>query len=518
MNMYVEKTTTNASARHKSPQEIFINAELKPAEVRDVQRRVASGELKRVTRGIASPLTEDQWPSLLRRHKLRVAAALFPNAVVTFKSAFDGATADPLVLAYTHSRRVELPGLNIISFTAAGPIQGDQRWGKTNLFWASQARMFLDNLSRNESSRNAKLTAVEQRLAEICDISGEDRLKRLRQEAEAIAALIGRQRELGNLSAKVGAILGTREATALKSTSIAAAIDEERVHRFDQLIRALKTQPLPVLKDPAPMGDALPNFAFLESYFSNFIEGTEFEIEEAADIALNGKIVEKRPKDSHDILGVFRQIVTPAWRLQSMLTTPTVVQQLIERHKEMMSARPEVNPGEIKVVPNRAGNTTFVAPRLVRATLMAGAARLSELEPGLPRALYAMFVVSEVHPFNDGNGRLARLVMNAELSAAEQCRIIVPTLYRETYLDNLKALTREGETDGYIKAMCDIQRWACEFNYNQVRDLIEQVKRTNALERSLTDFRLLYPSDIRELQDKSESATSRPKRQPTRPK
>jgi hypothetical protein len=464
----------------KSRQDIFINAELGAAQIRDVQRRVAAGELHRVARGIASPLPEDQWPELLRRHKLRIAAALFPNAIVTFRSAFDAAKSDPLVLAYTHSRRVALPGLNIVSFTAAGPSEGDQRWGKTELFWASQARMFLDNLSRNESGRNVPLADIEARLAEIRDVMGEERLKKLRLEAEAIAPKLGRDRELALLSGKIGALLGTREAAALKTGAIAAAVDSERLERFDQLIRALKGRPLPVIKDPAPSGTSVANFAFLESYFSNFIEGTEFEIEEAADIALQGKIVDQRPKDSHDILGVFRQIVTPAWRLQTLLATPAVVQQLMERHKDMMGARPEVSPGELKVRPNRAGNTSFVAPRLVRATLTEGASRLHELEPGLPRAIYAMFLVSEVHPFNDGNGRLARLVMNVELSAAQQCRIIVPTLYRETYLDNLKALTNEGATDGYIKSMCDIQRWSSGFAYDDVQMLIESGKRTKA--------------------------------------
>lgn len=84
--------------------------------------------------------------------------------------------------------------------------------------------------------------------------------------------------------------------------------------------------------------------------------------------------------------------------------------------------------------------------------LGASARRLSELEPGMARALYAMFLVSEVHPFDDGNGRLARLVMNAELSQAGQCRIIIPTLYRETYLDCLRALSREADPKPYIKA------------------------------------------------------------------
>lgn len=56
----------------------------------------------------------------------------------------------------------------------------------------------------------------------------------------------------------------------------------------------------------------------------------------------------------------------------------------------------------------------------------------------------AMFLVSEVHPFNDGNSRLARLLMNAELSVVGACRIIIPTLFREEYMDCLRVLSREG--------------------------------------------------------------------------
>lgn len=482
----------------KTRQDLYLNAELSPAQTRDVQRRIAAGELRRMARGMATPLPEDQWPSLLRRHKLRVAAALFPGAVVSFRSAFDAAVSEPLRLAYTHARRVELPGLSIVAFKGAPAAPGDTPVAGSALCWASQARLFLDNLSRNESGRNASVQEIEERLTAICDTAGEERLRRLRHESEELAPQLGRQRELGVLAQKIGAILGTREAKALDSPSArqwAAAVDAQRLERFDQLVRALKTRPLPVLRDPASSGDAVAHFAFLESYFSNFIEGTEFEIEEAADIALNGKIVDKRPKDSHDILGVFRQIVTPGWRLQTLLTTKTVVEQLMERHRDLMQARPEVSPGELKVQPNRAGNTRFVSPRLVRGTLEQGARRLAELEPGLPRALYAMFLISEVHPFNDGNGRLARLVMNAELSAAQQCRIIVPTLFRETYLDNLKTLTNDGLVDGYLKAMCDIQRWSAAFDYSDVARLIAAVKNTHALERSQVQFKLRFAGE-----------------------
>jgi Fic family protein len=41
-----------------------------------------------------------------------------------------------------------------------------------------------------------------------------------------------------------------------------------------------------------------------------------------------------------------------------------------------------------------------------------------------------MFLVAEVHPFSDGNGRLSRIMMNPELVAAGEQRIVVPTIYR----------------------------------------------------------------------------------------
>ena len=40
--------------------------------------------------------------------------------------------------------------------------------------------------------------------------------------------------------------------------------------------------------------------AFFETYFSNFIEGTEFAVDEAADIAFRGTVPNERPADAHD--------------------------------------------------------------------------------------------------------------------------------------------------------------------------------------------------------------------------
>jgi fido (protein-threonine AMPylation protein) len=57
------------------------------------------------------------------------------------------------------------------------------------------------------------------------------------------------------------------------------------------------------------------------------------------------------------------------------------------------------------------------------------------------QAALAMFVIAEVHPFTDGNGRTAHLALNHFLTQAAFTRIIVPTVCREDYISALKAMS-----------------------------------------------------------------------------
>jgi len=93
---------------------------------------------------------------------------------------------------------------------------------------------------------------------------------------------------------------------------------------------------------------------------------------------------------------------------------------LRSRHATMMGGRHDQRPGHVKDAANRAGESLFVLPDLVPGTLRAGWARLDELDTAFERAVFTMFLVAEVHPFRDGNGRVARVMTNAELVAAGQ--------------------------------------------------------------------------------------------------
>ena len=48
---------------------------------------------------------------------------------------------------------------------------------------------------------------------------------------------------------------------------------------------------------------------------------------------------------------------------------------------------------------------------------------------------------------------MARVMMNAELVHADQCRIIVPTAFRMDYLLTLRKLSRQKNPEAYIQVM-----------------------------------------------------------------
>lgn len=485
---------------------LLLNAELTPAEQRAVQRKVVAGELRRVRSGIATPLPEPEWPALFKRERARVLAALFPDAVVAFRSAFDGMAGSIIYLSAGYRRVVELPGLTVSIWKAPGPLEGDTQIQGRKLYFPSRERMLLDATApppRDDDvayPRKISAEELEGRLISICDSRGEPAFVALRDRVHELGKQLKTPKaRLDDLDRLMGAILGTRpdrKMATTQGTGRAKGYDAPRMDLFHELVRVLKVRDLPRIADMAATSPATTNFAFLESYFSNFIEGTEFEVDEARAIALEGKISALRPKDSHDIQGVFEQASNPLWRARGVTDIKQFEGSLRERHALMMAARPEVLPGEFKMVRNVAGNTTFVEPRLVVGTLREAGLLLHDVDAGLPRALLAMFIVSEVHPFNDGNGRLARLVMNAELSAAGEARIIVPTLYREQYLDCLRELTRAGRTDPYLDAMTNIQRWTAAFDYQDLDQTINVMRECNAFERSLTTHELKWPPDV----------------------
>ena len=481
----------------------FASEQIDAAEARRLQRAAIKNELVRIAPGLYVPqATPAEIEANVQRNWQKIAGTLVPGAVVSHVSALTGGLSKDNDVILSHPTRfnttIKLPGANLRLKRGPGPLTGDIPIGSTGLTWASRPRALLENLGsvgKNNSLRLGR-DKVEERLAEILNASGETAINRIRDESRQLAPALQMEGQARLLDDIIGALLGTHARGKLKTRSgllvyKGTPVDSERQTRFEKLAAHLRSATLPTFANIAPTDSAKINFAFLESYFSNYVEGTKFSIEEAEDIVLRNRLVQARAKDSHDVLGVFQQALNSPYRDTLPPTGESFVEGLQARHAAMLKNRPEAQPGEIKTGVNYAGRTRFVEPAFVRGTLLEGSTLALSVPEGLARAIYYAFLISEVHPFADGNGRLSRLLMNAELSRLGQCRIIIPTLFHPQYVDCAKLLTNANEPDGFVRALAKMAAWTAQFDYAELPSLIETFKRCNALEESPIRFKLL---------------------------
>jgi len=173
---------------------------------------------------------------------------------------------------------------------------------------------------------------------------------------------------------------------------------------------------------------------------------------------------------------------------------------LKDRHAAFMEMRPGKKPGQFKTKENRAGSTVFVAPDLMQGTLEKGFEVYRGIESSLHRAIFMMFLVSEVHPFIDGNGRVARIMMNAELVADEEQKILIPTVYRNNYLSALKALSQSGKATPFIRVLDFAQRYTGSIRWEDFQTARTELQGTNAFadanEAQDRGVRLILPKEL----------------------
>lgn len=485
--------------------ELVIVDEGDSATARRIRRLAADGRLRRLYAGVYSSNLDTPPESIVLRHWQPIVGYLLPGGIVSHRSAFDGKPHEgALSITRGKTRRtLKLPGLTIHVLPGPGPRRdlpaNDTPYGA--LFVSSDPRRYLENLTRGRgwSARVLPQEALEASLDRVLMVGGDRCLNQLRDQAREVAQALGYQAQFKRLDTLIGALLGSHAAkhlTARQALARAAGrpYDPQRLEILEALFAELNRSSLVEVTDPAPSGVARENFAFFEAYFSNYIEGTTFTVEEAENIVFHGQIVENRSEDSHDVLGTFNAAALAPWRDQPPRTADDFLVWLRSVHALVMQKRTDKKPGEWKDKPNQAGSTFFVMPELVPGTLREGFSRIEALAHPLARAIMTMFVVTEVHPFIDGNGRTARLAMNCVLSAEKLSRIIIPTVYREDYLLPLKALSHHREAQPMLASMSRIQRWSAAFDYSRTRSALrDDLARCNAFQEDLRNYKLVFP-------------------------
>lgn len=458
-------------------------------EVRS-SKQVKSGRLRKIATRVYTTNMDDSPEDIIRRNVFYILGQLYPHAVISHRSAFElkPTNEGDIFLTYKYTKKITLPGITV--HLLQGPMGTDHDMPFIeNLYISSTERRMLENLqkgrTRGRISKCLPKTYIEENLEKMLVVNGEAGINEFRDRAKEIAKQLNMTEEFETLNSIIGALLSTKPSGILTADSAFARaqgvpFDQERIKLFETLFETLNKEYFPVINEQNISTTAFRNFAFFESYFSNYIEGTEFEIEDAYRIIETGQPMLARNADSHDVLGTF-QIVASR---REMRRTPSTANELIEilqdRHRIMMAARPDRNPGKFKMQNNHAGDSHFVDYTLVRGTLIKGFDFYKALTSPFAKALFILFMISEIHPFKDGNGRISRIMMNAELVHADQSKIIIPTVFREDYLNGLRRLTRKRDPSVIIRAMSRVRLFSAKIigeNFDETRRYLE---RTNA--------------------------------------
>ncbi len=445
-----------------------------PAELETLRAMVGQGDLIEVAELIFVDAGRGAIEHTIRKKWAEVVAHCYPDGVVTDRTAIEYGPYhgdDPdgpghvFVCAPEPPRRIELPGLTVSQREGPGPIQGEDV-PYMGTWVAGPARRVLVNMVTPDSSAGPAETmgsdAMEAHLDSTMYEYGEEKLKSLVRDAERVAVTLGRDMEYRRMGDIAGSLLSGRQAGALKSPDLVGAsghlVDRKLLGQVDRLASHLTANPAEDVLDTNTSWESRKVSCFVESYFSNHIEGTRFFVERAKEIVFDGKIPPERHEDGHDVLGVYNNLIRQPITQFKDMTPEDFIETLKSDHARAMGERRYLNPGRFKTKRNMGGPAIFTDPNKVHGSLLEGFQIVQSVKNDFARAVTAKCLIVGVHPFNDGNGRACRVAMSRELVVNGLCHIVVPIAFRNDYLNGMRVLTRDDNPDIIVRSLRKCQK------------------------------------------------------------
>lgn len=243
------------------------------------------GELRKIAPKIYTTNMEDEPSKIIRRHIFYILGQLYPNAVISHRSAFEFKPTDEgdIYLTYSYTKIIHLPGVTVHLIKGPAGTDNDMPFIE-NLYVSSNERRILENLQKGRArnggtSKCLPREVIEQHLEKMLQVNGEPGLNEFRDRARTISRVICMEQEFELLNKIVGAILSTKPSNILTSAGAIARVagqpyDSDRVKLFEILYEALRNNIFANIDEQNQTKSEFRNFAFFESYFSNYIEGT----------------------------------------------------------------------------------------------------------------------------------------------------------------------------------------------------------------------------------------------------
>ncbi len=175
------------------------------------------------------------------------------------------------------------------------------------------------------------------------------------------------------------------------------------------------------------------------TYTSNAIEGNTLTLRETAEVIEHGITV--GGKSLRDHLEAIDHYEALLWMRRTAAANVPLGEEVVQELHRRIVARSQLEiAGQYSPFPRRIAGSRVIFPNPAKIpSLMANfGVWLASAASDPEMAFAAHFRLTAIHPFGDGNGRTARLLMNLMLLRGGYAPVAVRPEDRKTYLDALE--------------------------------------------------------------------------------
>lgn len=193
------------------------------------------------------------------------------------------------------------------------------------------------------------------------------------------------------------------------------------------------------------------------TYSSNAIEGNTLSRQETALVIDKGLTVSGKTLTEH------QEAINhaAAWELVKLLVKagkPITENEILAIHREILTKIDDQNAGRYRTVSVRIAGSTVILPNSLKVPELMKkfvAKITTSQDHPVKVAADAHYQLVSIHPFTDGNGRTARLLMNLILLLSGYPAAIIKPEERLKYLTSLEKAQLGGSLDDYYELIFD---------------------------------------------------------------